>query len=223
MDEYFHFEELADWPLKEKLKKEKELMGFYISGHPLDEHANIIKKVSNLNLLKVGNAQKGKPYTVIGMISELSSFETKRNETMAFAKLEDLNSSIKLVFFPNIWERVKSIALPESICGVSGKIDLEHGEASMLVEDVTPLSELKEKSISEVHIVLETLTCSENDIENLFSFFTENAGSCELFIHAKTEDKIYLLQVAQQIKVPSSDMFLAKLSQQANVADVWRE
>lgn len=222
-DDLFHFEELDEWPLKEKLKKEKELMGFYISGHPLDEYAEMIKKLSNLNLLNIENAQRGKAYTVVGMLSEISSFETKKHERMAFAKLEDLNASIKLVFFPKVWEQVKSIALPESICGVTGKIDTEHGEPALLVDEVAPLSQLKAKAISEVHIVLETLACSENDMENLFAFFSENAGSCELFIHAKTEDKIYLLQANPQIKVPASDVFLEHVKNQANVIDVWRE
>lgn len=221
--EYFHFKQLDEWPQKEKLKKEKELMGFYISGHPLDEYAKVVKKVSNLNLLKIQNARKGKSYTVVGMISDLSPFATKKQETMAFAKLEGLTASVKLVFFPKIWDKVKSIALPESICGITGKVDLEHGEPSILVDSVTPISNLKENIFSEVHIKLEALACGDSDIQNLFRFCTQNSGNCTLFIHAKTENKVYILQASSQIKVPSSDIFIKELSELENVVDVWLE
>lgn len=221
--EYFHFKPVPDWPLKEKLKREKELMGFYISGHPLDEYDEMIKKVSMLKLEKIENAQKGKDYTVVGMLSDISSFFTKRNELMCFAKLEDTTASVKLVFFPKVWEKVKGIALPESICGIKGKIDTEHGEPSIVVDEVVPLKDLKERSISEVHILLDTLTANDSDFRSLFEFCTENAGSCDFFIHARDGEKIFVLKSSSQIKVPSSDVFLNALSIQPNIVEVWKE
>lgn len=222
-NEYFQYQEVKDWTLKEKLKREKELMGFYISGHPLEEYAELSKKVSNLRLDKIENAQKDKTYTILGMLSNVSTFETKTRSTMCFATFEDLSGSIKLVFFPKVWEKVKSTALPETICAVNGKVDLEHGEPSILVDEVIPLKDVKEKAISEVHILVETLTGTEQDFYSLFSFFNENAGNCELFIHAKDEEKIYLLKASSQIKVPASDAFINKVSKLPNISEVWLE
>lgn len=221
--EYFHFKKVSDWPLKEKLKREKELMGFYISGHPLDEYSELIKKVSTLRLDKLENAQKGKDYTVVGMLSDISSFFTKRNEAMCFAKLEDPAAAVKLVFFPKVWDRVKGIALPETICGVKGRVDTEHGEPSLVVEEVIPLKDLKESAISEVHAVLDTLTATEADFNDLFAFCNENAGTCDFFIHAKENNTLFVLKASQQIKVPSSDVFLHALSVQPNIVEVWKE
>lgn len=221
--EYFHFKKVPDWPLKEKLKREKELMGFYISGHPLDEYSELIKKVSTLRLDKLENAQKGKDYTVVGMLSDISSFFTKRNEAMCFAKLEDPAASVKLVFFPKVWDRVKGIALPESICGVKGRVDTEHGEPSLVVEEVIPLKDLKESAISEVHAVLDTLTATEDDFNALLAFCSGNAGTCDFFIHAKENKSVFVLKASQQIKVPSSDIFLNALSVQPNIMEVWKE
>lgn len=221
--EYFHFKKVHDWPLKEKLKREKELMGFYISGHPLDEYSELIKKVSTLRLDKLENAQKGKDYTVVGMLSDISSFFTKRNEAMCFAKLEDPAAAVKLVFFPKVWDRVKGIALPETICGVKGRVDTEHGEPSLVVEEVIPLKDLKESAISEVHAVLDTLTATEADFNGLFAFCNENAGTCDFFIHAKENNTLFVLKASQQIKVPSSDVFLHALSVQPNIVEVWKE
>lgn len=221
--EYFHFKKVPDWPLKEKLKREKELMGFYISGHPLDEYSELIKKVSTLRLDKLENAQKGKDYTVVGMLSDISSFFTKRNEAMCFAKLEDPAAAVKLVFFPKVWDRVKGIALPETICGVKGRVDTEHGEPSLVVEEVIPLKDLKESAISEVHAVLDTLTATEADFNGLFAFCNENVGTCDFFIHAKENNTLFVLKASQQIKVPSSDVFLHALSVQPNIVEVWKE
>lgn len=106
---------------------------------------------------------------------------------------------------------------------MKGRVDTEHGEPSLVVEEVIPLKDLKESAISEVHAVLDTLTATEADFNDLFAFCNENAGTCDFFIHAKENNTLFVLKASQQIKVPSSDVFLHALSVQPNIVEVWKE
>ncbi|PIE98987.1 MAG: DNA polymerase III subunit alpha [Treponema sp.] len=225
IDEYakYEFKQMPDWPQSEKLRKEKELMGFYISGHPLEKYKTIIEKSANLNLGHIEKAQKDKIYTITGMLTEVSPYTTKKGNPMAFGQFEDLNGTIKLLFFPNVWTQNKIFALPETVCAVTGKIDTKHGEPSFLVEKIIPLTELKEKSISEVHIEIDSKMASEQNLKDLQNILYDSSGTCNVFVHLNHTIKGFIIQIPQNIKVPSDDKFLNKLSMQNGVTNVWKE
>lgn len=95
----FTFSPVADLPQKEKLRIEKELMGFYISGHPLDEYKKAIDRGATLELSNCRRAQKEKLYTIVGMITGIRPYQTKNGKWMGFGTFEDRSSTIDLTFF----------------------------------------------------------------------------------------------------------------------------
>ena len=86
----FTFNQSEDYPILEKLRKEKELIGFYISGHPLDPYRTTIARSVTLSSGKMQLAQSGKDYVMLGTVKELKTITTKKGSLMAFAKLEDM-------------------------------------------------------------------------------------------------------------------------------------
>jgi DNA polymerase-3 subunit alpha len=120
----------------EKLLWEKELLGLYISGHPLDrireklESRDInIKKIKE----KIGN---GMQITIAGIIETSRPVITKNNDRMAFLKISDLTGSIEAVAFPNIFKESIDILVPEKCIAFSGKVSLRNGEKSIIIEAV---------------------------------------------------------------------------------------
>ena len=120
----------------EKLLWEKELLGLYISGHPLDrireklESRDInIKKIKE----KMGN---GMQITIAGIIETVRQVITKNNERMAFLKISDLTGSIEAVAFPGIFKESMEILVPEKCIAFSGKVSLRNGEKSIIIEAV---------------------------------------------------------------------------------------
>ena len=118
----------------EKLLWEKELLGLYISGHPLDrirgklESRDInIKKIKE----KLGN---GMPITIAGIIDTCRVVITKNNDRMAFLKISDLTDSIEAVAFPSIFKESIEILVPEKCIAFSGKVSLRNGEKSIIIE-----------------------------------------------------------------------------------------
>jgi DNA polymerase-3 subunit alpha len=120
----------------EKLLWEKELLGLYISGHPLDRLRSKLEK-RDINIKKIkeelGN---GMPITIAGIIESCRQVVTKNNERMAFLKIADLTDSIEAVCFPSIFKECIDILVPEKCIALSGKISNRNGEKSIIIEAV---------------------------------------------------------------------------------------
>jgi DNA polymerase-3 subunit alpha len=120
----------------DKLLWEKELLGLYISGHPLDRIREKLES-RNINIKKIkeelGN---GIPVTLAGIIETSRVIITKSNERMAFLKISDLTGPIEAVVFASIFKDNVEILVPEKCIAFSGKVSVRNGEKSIIIEAV---------------------------------------------------------------------------------------
>jgi len=132
----FRLRDAEPAPLKEKLLWEKELLGLYISGHPLDRIREKLEK-RDVNIKKIKEELlSNTPVTIAGIIETSRSVITKSNERMAFLKISDLTSSIEAVAFPSIYKASNDILVPEKCVALSGKVSTRNGEKSIIIEAV---------------------------------------------------------------------------------------
>jgi len=120
----------------EKLLWEKELLGLYISGHPLDRlRKKLESRKMNIKRVKedMGN---GMQVAIAGIIETIRPIITKNNERMAFLKIADLNDSIEAVAFPSIFKESVDILVPEKCIAFSGKVSNRNGDKSIVIEAV---------------------------------------------------------------------------------------
>jgi DNA polymerase-3 subunit alpha len=106
----------------EQLNIEKELLGFYFSGHPLDDYREAWEQQLSLDLAHPENSPDG-TYTLIGITKAVRSQRTKKGEEMGFVTLMDYNGEIELVFFPRVWASYKDKLHPDETLAVRGRID----------------------------------------------------------------------------------------------------
>jgi len=120
----------------EKLLWEKELLGLYISGHPLDRLRDKLEK-REINIKKIKeDLGNGIPVTIAGIIETVRQVVTKNNERMAFIKISDLTDSIEAVVFPSLFKTCIDVIVPEKCIALSGKISNKNGEKSIIIEAV---------------------------------------------------------------------------------------
>jgi DNA polymerase-3 subunit alpha len=122
----------------EKLFWEKELLGLYISGHPLDRLREKLESRS-VNIKKIkenpeGNLGNGISVTIAGIIETSRVVITKKNERMAFLKISDLTGSMEAVCFPSVFKDNVDILVPEKCIALSGKISVKNDEKSIIIE-----------------------------------------------------------------------------------------
>ncbi len=219
----FKFDEIEDWPQLEKLRIEKELIGFYISGHPLDSYRKAFDRASTFDIRFPERGQKDKLYTLVGMVKTLRPYQTKSGKWMCFGSFEDFNGSIDLTFFPNTWEKCRDKILPETVWGLVGKVDLSRDTPSFLVESWVNPDELQAKSIREVHLRIDSSLVTEQQFTPLRDFLFESSGSCSVYLHLKESDKTYIVKAANQITVSSDDDFMEQVLEMPGVVQAWKE
>ncbi len=120
----------------DRLQWEKELLGLYISGHPLDSYREKLEG-KDMNIKKIKDTAKEKaPVVVAGIIDEVRSVVTKKGDKMIFLKLSDLTDSIEAVAFPKVFEEFQDILISESCIVVRGTFSTRNGGKSILIDKV---------------------------------------------------------------------------------------
>lgn len=123
---------------RDKLTWEKELLGLYISGHPLDEHKEKLT-TKDINIKKLEEFRENAECVVGGIISNVRNATTKANESMAFVRLEDLTGDMDVVVFPKVYEEYKQFILPEACIAIKGRVSKRNGETSFIAEKIKAL------------------------------------------------------------------------------------
>jgi DNA polymerase-3 subunit alpha len=124
---------------EDKLTWEKELLGLYISGHPLDKYKQKVEgKGSTIAEVK-NNPREGAQVALGGLVEDMREVTTKNNERMLFVRLMDPTGTIEVVVFPRILDEYKKFFTPESCIGLFGKISIRNGETSIIAEKAKAL------------------------------------------------------------------------------------
>ncbi len=119
---------------KEILEWEKELVGVYVSSHPLQKMTVDLMNVVTHNTVDVTEEVAGKAVCVAGMIAEVRTITTKKGDTMAFARLEDLTGSVDVTVFPQLFKEKKPLWATGKIVVVYGKADVRNGRVSVVAD-----------------------------------------------------------------------------------------
>lgn len=147
----YSFTTLKEFDEKELLSMEKEMLGIYISGHPLDKIKESIQKVSTINTLQMLQMSEennlnedGKQVKYVGIINSVKKKYTKRNTLMAFMTVEDLYGSTEIIVFDSCYSKAQNILLDENIVLIDGRLSIREDEPVKIVaNNITEFNETK--------------------------------------------------------------------------------
>ncbi len=126
-DDYGLTIDVAPMPGDEKLRLEKELLGLYLSDHPLRRIAAELAKLSDTQAVEVTSALQDTEVRVAGLVREVRRVVTRKGQIMAYATLEDLTGSVDVVLFPRVFEQTRLLFEPDKVVVVQGKVDARAG------------------------------------------------------------------------------------------------
>ncbi|MGI6433474.1 MAG: DNA polymerase III subunit alpha [Sphaerochaetaceae bacterium] len=234
--ETFEMEQLPDSTLLEKLEKEKELLGFYVSGHPMDMYKEAFQKSVNVNISQQERIPLSRMVNLLAMVTELRQIVTKggAGDRMAFLTLTDFNGSTEAVVFPKAWKEVDREIKIDGIYGFKGKFERRQQKLSFIIEEIVDPEDLEADAVREVHLELIKSLCSPTALRALMDTCITYKGDCSLFLHLVDEQKEDDIQEDQQtirteniIKagreyaVQYTDEFVEQLKKHQAVSDVW--
>jgi DNA polymerase-3 subunit alpha len=114
-------------PGEEKLRLEKELLGLYLSDHPLRRISAELAKLSDTQAVEVTSALQDTEIRIAGLVREVRRVVTRKGQIMAYATLEDLTGTVDIVLFPRTFEQVRTLFEPDKVLVVQGKVDARAG------------------------------------------------------------------------------------------------
>jgi DNA polymerase-3 subunit alpha len=149
---------------REQLEWEKELIGLYVSDHPISPYLPYIRLNASHSSIELAEVAHQTRVTVAGLITRMRTLTTKNGNPMAFATAEDLQGPIELVIFPKVWDKFSMLVQMETVIIADGKVDSASGDPKILVdtirairlEDVT--DEMREAEEIALNTIAETGT-----------------------------------------------------------------
>lgn len=193
--------QMAEYEAKELLELEKETLGFYVSGHPLDKYRDILDKMNYTLSSQIDELADGSEALFIGKIEEITTKISKKGNKFGIASIMDLHGNIELMLFESKMEELKSFDLDEPI-GFKVKISKDGDFTRMNLLKLESLEDAKKEKIKQKKVEVEIppltveVNISDNDriLYDLFDVVSKNQGKQELNIVIKSKLADIVLQ-----------------------------
>jgi DNA polymerase-3 subunit alpha len=180
--------EVPEWPISEILSKEKEVLGFYVSGHPLTKYEEELKTFVTKTTESLEEAKDGEEVYIGGVITHVKTNIDRKKKQMAFVTLEDFVGSVEVVVFSDCYEENRRIIRTDSMVLVKGRASTKEGEkAKVVASEVTSLSKVYQKMNATLHILLLTSGASEDILGELKKILSSHAGKSPVILHVRTD------------------------------------
>lgn len=134
---------VPDFPKQEKLRLEKEMLGFYISDHPLKSLRESVRILAPINLGDLDQYGDDTSVSAIVLITSLKPVTTKKGDRMAIVQIEDLTGSVEAIVFPKSYERVKDTLQADARLMLWGKVDRRDDQVQFIIDDAEPIEEIR--------------------------------------------------------------------------------
>nr|HEX4318887.1 DNA polymerase III subunit alpha [Kofleriaceae bacterium] len=179
------YPEIEVWTPKQLLAFEKEALGFYVSGHPLDRYRGDLVRYATATTSNFAEGSKTPgEHSVGGIVSQYREMITKKGDKMARFVLEDSEGTLEVIAFPKTFEKVRHVLVSDEPILCSGQVKnegtSEAAEWKMLLESAAPLSELRQQKTTRVDIHLDADTVTGDQIAELKTILANAArGGCQ--------------------------------------------
>ncbi|MCI6003788.1 MAG: DNA polymerase III subunit alpha [Allisonella histaminiformans] len=196
------YKPLPDASAREKIDWERQLLGFYVSGHPLDRFKNEMKQCVPLSELE-GEGRvtlDGKLITVGGIINHVKGMVTKKGAPMGYITLEDFTGEIEVVVFPSAWEKYRELLRNDAAILLSGRVQANERTVHILAERIALLDDVKQRKedqiaqrghIRALHLYLDEWHESAEVSRQLAVILKRHHGQIPVFLHMeRTRKKI---------------------------------
>ena len=182
------------WSAIERLNKERDLVGIYISGHPLDDYRIVLNSMCNTRCKELGDKMellKKGHVTVGGMVTGVRHGFTKKNQAFGIVTMEDFDGPGELALFGEMWGRFNSMFIEGSSVYVEADLSQKYPGSTFVDFNITKVSylqDVKEKSLNSITINLDPTALTEETVQNLMTIINDNPGDTDLFFCVKQTD-----------------------------------
>jgi len=181
------FPDVPSWGMGECLNYEREVLGFYLTGHPLEEYLGRVEGLSNTNLEDVKQLSDGARVVVPVGVSSVRTHRGARG-TMAFVQVEDLHASAEMVCFSDLYQEAVDYLDGEQALLAAVRVDRSRDELSLIAEAIEPLESVLAMQLACIRIVVSALAWDAAAIARFRKLADENPGDARVSFHLRLAD-----------------------------------
>src|SRR6202046_445647 len=209
---------IPDWDEHTRLTSEKEILGFFISGHPLQKYKDKLTDLQALSVEEITALTRstGKDETIVtaGIISNVRVLKSKRGDFYAQSTLEDMSGSIDMIVFPEAFKRIGDKVKLEVPVLVKAGVRIEEGvNPKLTAAEIQPLEEAKVPLPSAIRIRVPLETSVETTIDDLHTLFLERKGEAKVLFDVERQGDFMVVMEAEGYNVIPDRNFIARVEQ----------
>jgi DNA polymerase-3 subunit alpha len=195
-----------EFETNELLKLEKEVLGLYVSDHPLSAIRDQLRRKSDSTVGELERRRDGEVVTIGGIVSSLRHMTTKRGDAMVFLQMEDITGGIETVVFNTLYEKARELCVTDRILIVKARIDRKEGETKLVALELLPFEAVAEKR--EVRLKIDATKARAGTIKELAALIRDFPGESPVYADLMTSNGRKTYAFGPQYKVqPAPDFF----------------
>jgi len=179
--------DIPEWDQAQRLKYERELTGFYITAHPLTRYESTIQALSTATTAGLTDLSDGKEVKLCGIIATVKAMLTKKGDRMAYVTLEDLQGTVEVIVFPDLFKNVGELLVPERLVRLTGTIDRGDKGTKIRGSKIEPLVDVQTQTIKRVYIRLSDRPEVKEQLPRLLDVFKRHPGGTAISLTFRTD------------------------------------
>ncbi len=215
--------DVPEWADSVRLGFEREMLGFYVSGHPLSDYSHIIRRFTNMDsrcLVELGGTQKVR---MAGLIRSSKIRTTRAGKRMANLQLEDQEGTAEMTMFPNVFEQNYTLLDAEEPVFVEGNAEVSDDGVQVIVQSIGFLSEVEKGSAQRIVLQLRPGEEGFSRLSAVREVLSKYPGECPVRLSLRFEDREVLVEAGRDFVVAPSDELTSELSDLVGSESVYFE
>jgi len=209
-----NFEQFPEWPEDERLRAEKDTLGLYLTGHPIDQYLDELRSFTTHRLMEL-NPDKKQNIVIAGLIIAMRTMITKKGNKMAFITIDDRSGRQEVVLFADKYEAFKEILIKDSVIVLSGELGLDHysGNARVNVDNIYDLDGARNHFARRLAINIQHKQVDQAFIEQFKEVLTpfREGGECPVIYNYQGQKAKVIISLSNDWKVKLSKELLHRI------------
>jgi len=183
--------DLPEFPSRQLLEMEKEVLGLFISGHPLQEYAEPLKRIGAQSVAEVKSSRDGQRVRMAGVLTAVKRTLTKKGETMAYLSLEDTTGTAEVIIFPRLYQQYQALINLQAVLQVEGRVNKQEEGLRLLADRVAAVSR-DEPAKHKVYIRIPHSMGERRELEKVTGILKQFPGPNEVYLYFVLGKKLIL-------------------------------
>ncbi|MBL8726134.1 MAG: DNA polymerase III subunit alpha [Planctomycetes bacterium] len=194
-----------EWPEPDRLQKEKEALGFYLSGHPFEKRGAFLQRLAGQTTRSIAALEPGATVRLAGMVSSVRVMQIKQGKNagqkMARFQLEDLHGRVPVTCFSRAYNNVKDRIVEDAIVFLSGRIDAKEEERALLLDQIEPAAEVVRREVAGLVLHLPGTLTSETSLQRIATICERHKGQQHLLLDVEEQGTWYRIRSDTGVRI----------------------